>query len=297
MNQFKLIVDGESIRKHNIEVLKDTIFNLNKKEGDFVILEPKHPINDSIYLQVVFEDGIYLTEIRFVFGSDSNYKHYSYVVNDKETIFKIFADYYLEEKTPNIQDWKDNSSTFTDGIEDEMVKLYKKSGKDILYFEVWLNDDNISLTTHKGALGDMGETEDIIYDEEDDLPVKVGMAKIVSDLRQLGYYDNVSLTEMIIQYTYNDNENMSVLVNKRQHIESLLNECLGWTGNGHCDGGDVGSGSMNLFCYVVDKDIAARTILEMLVEEGYLDGVSIAYADERTEEYELIYPEKGYFEL
>jgi hypothetical protein len=31
-----------------------------------------------------------------------------------------------------------------------------------------------------------------------------------------------------------------------------MNECLGWTGNGSCDGGDIGRGKVNIINYVID---------------------------------------------
>jgi len=37
---------------------------------------------------------------------------------------------------------------------------------------------------------------------------------------------------------------------------------LGWTGNGRCDDGDIGSGEMSLFADVVDPYLAVTTILE-----------------------------------
>jgi hypothetical protein len=55
-----------------------------------------------------------------------------------------------------------------------------------------------------------------------------------------------------------------------------MNECLGWSGLGHCDGGDMGSGQMNVFCYVVDAAIAERVIVNDLKEHALLDGAVIA---------------------
>jgi hypothetical protein len=75
-----------------------------------------------------------------------------------------------------------------------------------------------------------------------------------------------------------------------------MNNCLGWTGNGLCDGGDIGSGTINIFCYVVNKDIAAKTVLEELNEEKLLDGLKIAFLNQ-NEEFELIYPEHGTFSI
>lgn len=294
--QFKLIKDGDGVRKHDISTIKEAIYSLTDNPDSFIILEPKTPIDHSIYLQAVKQEDLYIAEIRFVFNSDEDYKHYSCVFENKEDLFAIFSEYYLNERIPDIKEWKDESTTFRDETEDEMVKLYKEVKGITHYFEIWLNDDEISLTIHNGVLGETGETEEVIYDEEGDLPVKVAMAKLITTQKSLGYTDRV-LTELIVQFSYNEKENMQLLLQKREHIESLLNDCLGWTGNGHCDGADIGSGTTNLFCYVVDKDIATKTILEVLIEEGYFEGVKIAYADEQTEEYSLLYPKNGSFSL
>lgn len=45
-------------------------------------------------------------------------------------------------------------------------------------------------------------------------------------------------------------------VEKRHRLEARLNETLGWTGMGMCDGGSIGSGSMEVCSYVVDFEVA-----------------------------------------
>lgn len=47
---------------------------------------------------------------------------------------------------------------------------------------------------------------------------------------------------------------------KRHRLEERMNGTLGWTGLGHCDGGSIGSGTMEVCCLVVDFDIAKRVI-------------------------------------
>lgn len=289
MIQFKLIKDGSSVRKHDLDILKATIQSLTEDEDSYVILEPKTPIENSIYIQAIKQNDGYLAEIRFVFDSDDNFKHYSRTFNNEEDLFKVFSQYYSANNIPDLKKWEDETNTFEEETQEEMVKLYKEEKGVLHYFEVWLNDDEISLTTHYGILGETGETEEVFYDEEGDLPVKVAMAKLVSTQRKAGYAEKV-LTELILQYYYNENEDMTALLHKRHKIEELLNDCLGWTGNGHCDGGDIGSGTMNIFCYIVDKNIAVHTILEVLEEEHLVDGLKIAYADEDTEEYIGLYP-------
>ena len=45
---------------------------------------------------------------------------------------------------------------------------------------------------------------------------------------------------------------------------------------GHCDGGDMGSGQMNVFCRVVDAAIAEQVIVGDLREHELLEGAIIA---------------------
>jgi hypothetical protein len=39
-----------------------------------------------------------------------------------------------------------------------------------------------------------------------------------------------------------------------------MDEALGWTGLGRCDGGSIGSGTMEVCCFVVDFEIARWVI-------------------------------------
>lgn len=45
---------------------------------------------------------------------------------------------------------------------------------------------------------------------------------------------------------------------KRTRLEDHLNELLGWTGLGHCDGGSIGSGTLEACCLVVDCAMTPR---------------------------------------
>lgn len=49
-------------------------------------------------------------------------------------------------------------------------------------------------------------------------------------------------------------------VEKRHRLEDRMNETLGWTGLGNCDGGSIGSGTMEVCCFVVDFEIAKKVI-------------------------------------
>jgi hypothetical protein len=77
-------------------------------------------------------------------------------------------------------------------------------------------------------------------------------------------------------------------LDRRHAVEDLLNSRLGWTGLGHCDGGDIGSGTMNIVCLVVDPDLAAPVIVRELEQKGHREGVTLAV--ERDGEFEVRWP-------
>lgn len=285
--QFKLIKDGDSIRKHDINILKEVIFNLEDTPDSYIILEPKHSIQNSIYLQAVRQDNIYIAETRLIFDRDENFRHYSKVFTSAEDLFGIFSDYYLYEKAPDIKEWIDDTSSLREEANDNMVKLYKTINGHIHYFEVWTNEDD-SLTVHEGEVGDIGETKEI----NDGIPALITIAKLTEEKKRLGYEESIHHIEILIQYPTNigNTKNKSTQA-KRDKIEYILNNSLGWTGNGHCESCDIDEQQKIIaVCYVIDKDIAIDTIIEDLDVENLSEGLHIAYADETTEEYIHVYP-------
>lgn len=54
-----------------------------------------------------------------------------------------------------------------------------------------------------------------------------------------------------------------------------MNETLGWTGLGHCDGGSIGSGTMEICCLVADFEIAKRVIGADLAGTKFADFTQI----------------------
>ena len=78
---------------------------------------------------------------------------------------------------------------------------------------------------------------------------------------------------------------------RRDHsVEEVLTDALGWTGNGEVEGGETQPGRMNVFCRVMDPDIALRTFLEVLDDEELLEGAFIALVRE-GEEPRVLWPQ------
>ena len=60
-------------------------------------------------------------------------------------------------------------------------------------------------------------------------------------------------------------------VEKRHRLEDRLNETLGWTGLGACDGGSIGSGTMETCSFVVDYELAKKVIADDLAGMEFAD--------------------------
>ena len=75
---------------------------------------------------------------------------------------------------------------------------------------------------------------------------------------------------MLIEYPV-DGMGTTKDLDKRHKLEERMNETLGWTGLGNCDGGSMGSGTMEVCCFVVDFKIAKRVIEEDLKSTKFGD--------------------------
>lgn len=155
-----------------------------------------------------------------------------------------------------------------------MTILHKKEFGKIIYWEAWMDEG--STAVHWGTLGEEGDSKRIkntFFNKT---------SKLVKEedayMRQLGFeeIDFEDYKLVIVQYKISeDGFGTESDLNKRHEIEDELDELLMKTGNGECDGGESGSGIMNIFCYVVDSDIASRVIINALTEKGWISGALI----------------------
>lgn len=142
------------------------------------------------------------------------------------------------------------------------MKLYRLAHGKKEYWETW-QDSPGSHIVHWGELGSLGQTktikssffkkaEAVIQKEIDDL-VKSGFAPVLPEDHAI----------LLIEYQINGMGTQADL-SKRHALEDRMNETLGWTGLGACDGGSIGSDTMEVCNFVVDYDIAAKIIAEDL---------------------------------
>jgi hypothetical protein len=150
-----------------------------------------------------------------------------------------------------------------------VIKLYRqKAGKLVAYHEAWTHGTKI--TEHWGTLGERGETREHRLNRKlnEDENLRHVLAKpLAAGYKPISDDDHAVL---LIEYSI---EGMGTTkdLDKRHALEDRMNETLGWTGVGHCDGGSIGSGTMEVCCLVVDFNIAKRVIKEDLKGTKFAD--------------------------
>lgn len=149
------------------------------------------------------------------------------------------------------------------------MKLYRFSDESKDYWESWEESPG-TYTVHWGALGTTGESktihatspheaERLLNNEMDDY-VERGFKPIEPEDHA------ILLIEFGIEGMGTTND-----LSKRHRLEDRMNETMGWTGLGECDGGSIGSGTMEVCCFVVDFDLAKQVIEGDLVGTEFAD--------------------------
>lgn len=147
------------------------------------------------------------------------------------------------------------------------LKLYKFKGSSKKYWETW-DDGSGNHTVHWGNLGEKGQTKTI----KNSL-FKKAATIIQADIKsqiEAGFNPIEDLHCLLIEYKVDDFGTPEEL-EKRHRLQDRMDETLGWTGLGHCDGGSVGSGSMEVCNFVVDVEIAKSVIAEDLKGTEFAD--------------------------
>ncbi|MEI7728203.1 MAG: hypothetical protein WCO56_01450 [Verrucomicrobiota bacterium] len=158
-----------------------------------------------------------------------------------------------------------------------MTKLYRKSEEGIHYWETW-DDDGVH-TVHWGKLGERGQNKVLknffFRSVEKDVQSQIEKKKAEG-------YQEVSIEQhhvLMIEYAVQGMGTTTDL-DKRHRLQERMDETLGWTGLGHCDGGSIGSGTMEVCCLVVDFDIAMEMIQADLRGTEFGDYARIFREDE-----------------
>jgi hypothetical protein len=167
--------------------------------------------------------------------------------------------------------WGDIETILTEMGYNYIMKLYRKSIDKFEYWETWEKDENSSVV-HFGLVGEKGETINLeqSFDKRKDVLKSQIKEKVDSGFRPIA---EKNLHTLILEYETTDNPQEDFT--RRTKLESRLNELLGWTGLGHCDGGTSGKNTLEIFCLIVDYDLAYKTIVEDLNNSEFADYLRI----------------------
>lgn len=137
-----------------------------------------------------------------------------------------------------------------------MFKLYKLDSLTKEYWETWDNNDGTH-TVHWGVLGTEGQSK-IVKGSFLRKPETI-IQKEIDQMVSCGFRPAEAEFILLIEYSV-DGMGSGEDVSKRHRLEERMNETLGWTGLGNCDGGSIGSGTMEICNFVVNFDIARKVI-------------------------------------
>ncbi len=137
-----------------------------------------------------------------------------------------------------------------------MLKLYRITDSKKEYWETWDNDDG-SHTVHWGELGTKGSTKKVkgSFLKKPEKIIQDEINKLVAE----GFGEALEEYTLLIEFSV-DGMGSGEDLEKRHRLEERMNETLGWTGLGNCDGGSIGSGTMEVCNFVVDFDVAKKVI-------------------------------------
>jgi hypothetical protein len=150
-----------------------------------------------------------------------------------------------------------------------LFKLYRLSEREKLFWETWEESPG-KHTVHWGQLGTRGH-EKSVKSSLWNRAQKVIQAEIDGMVQQ--GFQEVSLDDhvvLMIEYAV-DGWGAENDLAKRHQLQNRMDELLGWTGLGHCDGGSIGSGTMEVCNFVVDFELAKRVIETDLVGSEFAD--------------------------
>lgn len=148
------------------------------------------------------------------------------------------------------------------------VKLYRKWEGDIFYWQLFrYPGDTFHLVVNEGMLGGsdrVSEFKTLVKEE-----ARVAYDELIRGKRMEGYQEMEVATQerMTLQFQTNDAWGGAEDLDFRNEMWEYLDTRLYWSGNGAFSGGDIGSGTINLFFEVISPAVAVETIVRALAEK------------------------------
>ena len=146
------------------------------------------------------------------------------------------------------------------------VKLYKEIDGITHYWQIYGSSIKKKfLVIGHGKLGESGEYVEI--SDRDLSELRQTYRIEIARKKKEGYKELDELHPMILQFQTNDSWGNTDDLDFRNEVWDYLDGFLFWTGNGKISGGDIGSGTINLFFEAVEPSLAVNTIVQALEEK------------------------------
>jgi predicted DNA-binding WGR domain protein len=170
------------------------------------------------------------------------------------------------------------------------VKRYKQEGQVTRFWHIYGSPSPATLIVCWGQVGHYEGYEEIKGEHLDALKAKY--RHLIDEKTTEGYDDWRNYKEMILQFHTNDGWGGLDDLAFRNQIWDNLNEQLFWSGNGEVSGGDIGSGTVNLFFRAISPDLAVQLINALLeakqIHRPYL--IAIEVDDIAQKGVNVVYP-------
>jgi predicted DNA-binding WGR domain protein len=150
-----------------------------------------------------------------------------------------------------------------------VFKLYSRTDDVLHYREAWEHD--LTVVEHWGVCGDRGDTTS--HDCSSSQATAQKLLDLEKAARESGYgpISSEDHVWLVVEFELSRLPFAVDPLRFRHRLEDLLNELTGWLGLGHCDGGSIGSGTLEAACMVVDYGAAARALERELASSDFKD--------------------------
>jgi predicted DNA-binding WGR domain protein len=142
-----------------------------------------------------------------------------------------------------------------------LFKLYQRIEGRLHYHEAWRREQ--AVFEHCGACGERGQVQE--HAVSDDSQAEELFEKLKREARAKGFrpIPKSRHATLVIEYPI-DGFGGADDLQRRHEIEDFLDQQIGWLGLGRCDGGSTGAGTMEIFCIVVDFELAKTSLVREL---------------------------------
>ena len=157
-----------------------------------------------------------------------------------------------------------------------MIQLIKQSGSNTLYQTIYT--EGRLIVQHQGIVGAWVKAENVKQMRVSRFKrLDVQILQLIEKFERQGYRElnEADYRELIVHFPY-DKGQAEAALERRHMMEEVINDGLLHTGNGYCKGGDIGSGTTNIFYYVLDVEAAITLIFEEMKARDVQDEPKIA---------------------